>query len=55
MHIITIHNNDVDNVSNVIIIQKACLFACFELNEQFFSYLAAATIAGDRTANLDCA
>jgi hypothetical protein len=26
---------------------------CFESHEQFFSYLATVTIAGDRAANLD--
>jgi hypothetical protein len=26
------------------------LLVCFELHEQFFSYLAAVTIAGDRAA-----
>jgi hypothetical protein len=30
-----------------------CLFDCFESHEQFFSYLATVTIAGDRAANLD--
>jgi hypothetical protein len=30
-----------------------CLFVCFESREQFFSYLATVTIAGDRAANLD--
>jgi hypothetical protein len=30
-----------------------CLFVCFESHEQFFSYLATVTIAGDRAANLD--
>jgi hypothetical protein len=30
-----------------------CLHICFELHEQFFSYLATVTIAGDRAANLD--
>jgi hypothetical protein len=30
-----------------------CLFICFESHEQFFSYLATVTIAGDRAANLD--
>jgi hypothetical protein len=29
------------------------LFICFESHEQFFSYLATVTIAGDRAANLD--
>jgi hypothetical protein len=29
------------------------MFDCFEPHEQFFSYLAAVTIAGDRAANLD--
>jgi hypothetical protein len=29
------------------------VFVCFELHEQFFSSLAAVTIAGDRVANLD--
>jgi hypothetical protein len=29
-----------------------CLFICFELHEQFFSYAATVTIAGDRAANL---
>jgi hypothetical protein len=29
------------------------LLVCFELHEQFFSYLAAVTITGDRAANLD--
>jgi hypothetical protein len=28
-------------------------FVCFESHEQFFSYLAAVTITGDRAANLD--
>jgi hypothetical protein len=28
-------------------------FVCLELHKQFSSYLAAVTIAGDRTANLD--
>jgi hypothetical protein len=32
---------------------NACLFVCFELHEQFFSYLATVTIASDRGANLD--
>jgi hypothetical protein len=30
-----------------------CLIDCFESHEQFFSYLATVTIAGDRAANLD--
>jgi hypothetical protein len=30
-----------------------CLFVCFESHKQFFSYLAAVTITGDRAANLD--
>ena len=30
-----------------------CLFICFESHEQFFSYMATVTIAGDRVANLD--
>jgi hypothetical protein len=30
-----------------------CLFDCFELHEQFFSYLGAVTITGDRAVNLD--
>jgi hypothetical protein len=30
-----------------------CLFVCFQSHEQFFSYLATVTIAGDRAANLD--
>jgi hypothetical protein len=30
-----------------------CLFVCFELQEQFFSYLVVVIIAGDRAANLD--
>jgi hypothetical protein len=30
-----------------------CLFICFELHEQFFSYLATVSIAGDRAANVD--
>jgi hypothetical protein len=30
-----------------------CLFICFKPHEQFFSYLAAVTITGDRAANLD--
>jgi hypothetical protein len=30
-----------------------CLFDCFESDEQFFSYLATFTNAGDRAANLD--
>jgi hypothetical protein len=30
-----------------------CLFVCFGPHEQFFSYLADVTIAGDRAANLD--
>jgi hypothetical protein len=29
------------------------MIVCFEPQEQFFSYLAALTIAGDRAANLD--
>jgi hypothetical protein len=29
------------------------LFICFSPPEQFFSYLAAVTIIGDRAANLD--
>jgi hypothetical protein len=29
------------------------LFLCFKSHEQFFSYLATATITGDRAANLD--
>jgi hypothetical protein len=29
---------------------KFILFVCFEPHEQFFSYLAAVTIAGDRAA-----
>jgi hypothetical protein len=29
------------------------LFICFESHEQFFSYLATVTIAGDRAANID--
>jgi hypothetical protein len=32
---------------------SVCLFDCFEPREQFFSYLAAVTIIGDRIANLD--
>jgi hypothetical protein len=34
-------------------IDFVCLFVCFESHEQFFSYLATVTIAGDRAANLD--
>ena len=30
-----------------------CLFVCFELHEQFVSYLAAVTITDDKGANLD--
>jgi hypothetical protein len=30
-----------------------CKFVCFELREQFFSYLATVTITGDKAANLD--
>jgi hypothetical protein len=30
-----------------------CLFVCLQPHEQFFSYLAAVTITGDRAANLD--
>jgi hypothetical protein len=30
-----------------------CLFVCFELQEQFFSYLATVTITSDRAVNLD--
>jgi hypothetical protein len=30
-----------------------CLFDCFQLQEQFFSYLAAVTITDDRAENLD--
>jgi hypothetical protein len=29
------------------------MFVCFELHEQFFSYLATVTISGDRATNLD--
>jgi hypothetical protein len=29
------------------------LFVCFELHEQFFSYLATVTITDDGAANLD--
>jgi hypothetical protein len=29
------------------------MIVCFELHEQFFSYLAAVIITGDRAANLD--
>jgi hypothetical protein len=29
------------------------LFVCFEPQEQFFSYLADVTIAGDKAVNLD--
>jgi hypothetical protein len=29
------------------------LFVCFELREQFFSYLVTVTIASDRAANSD--
>jgi hypothetical protein len=32
---------------------KCCLIGFFKLHEQFFSYLAAVAITGDRTANLD--
>jgi hypothetical protein len=34
-------------------IDMFCLFIYFESHEQFFSYLATDTIAGDRAANLD--
>jgi hypothetical protein len=37
----------------LVLISFICLFVCFEPHEQFFSYLAAITIAGDRAANLD--
>jgi hypothetical protein len=30
-----------------------CVLICFESHEQFFSYLATVTIAGDMAANLD--
>jgi hypothetical protein len=33
--------------------QNVCLFICFKSHEQFFSYLATVTIAGDRDANSD--
>jgi hypothetical protein len=32
---------------------KDSLFVCLKPHEQFFSYLVAVTIAGDRAANLD--
>jgi hypothetical protein len=38
---------------SLIYVLHICLFDCFELYEQFFSYLAAVTITDDRTANLD--
>jgi hypothetical protein len=34
-------------------IMIVCLFDCFEPHRQFFRYLAAVTITGDRAANLD--
>jgi hypothetical protein len=34
-------------------INRVCLFIRFESHEQFFSYLATVTIAGDKAANLD--
>jgi hypothetical protein len=37
----------------VAIMTLFALFICFESHEQFFSYLATVTIAGDRVANLD--
>jgi hypothetical protein len=30
-----------------------CLLVCFEPHDQFFSYLVAITIAGDKAANID--
>jgi hypothetical protein len=41
------------NISTSASMGKVCLFICFESHEQFFSYLASVTIAGDRAANLD--
>jgi hypothetical protein len=38
------------NTSDILFV---CLFICFESQEQFFSYLATVTIAGNRAANLD--
>jgi hypothetical protein len=35
-----------------VLIRFVCLFVCFKPHEQFFSYLAAVTITGDRAANL---
>ena len=43
-------------IMNVLIPEEnisLCLFVCFELHEQFFSYLATVTITSDRAANLD--
>jgi hypothetical protein len=34
-------------------VQITSLLHCFELHEQFFSYLATVTITGDKAANLD--
>jgi hypothetical protein len=33
--------------------KKICLFVCFESHEQYFSYVATVTIAGDKAANVD--
>jgi hypothetical protein len=33
--------------------KKMLVCFCFESHEQFFSYLATVTVAGDRAANLD--
>jgi hypothetical protein len=49
-----IDDNDLDQLLSTLE-EATCisLFVCFESHEQFFSYLATVTIAGDRTANLD--
>jgi hypothetical protein len=44
----TLYDNN-DDFNFVIV----CLFVCFELHEQLFSYLATVTITGDMAANLD--
>jgi hypothetical protein len=36
-----------------IVFQIVCLFVCFELHEQFFSYLVTVTFGSDRAANSD--
>jgi hypothetical protein len=52
MHTAAMRNSTDVSFSLVMFYDCICLFACLWPPQQFFSYPAAVTIAGDRTANL---